>query len=115
MRAVLIVLLQPFRTAPLLARQRQRRMPGHLSFINPMKLLMRPVLTRPARRDELHLNSQFDPPGTQSGQSRGSTATKRGAIVTANPFGQPIFPEDLYRLPPGFSKAWLRSKPTRKP
>ncbi len=98
----MIVLLQPFRAAPLLARQRQRRMPGYLGFINPMKLFMRTILTRPARRDELHLNSQFDPPGAQPGQSRWSTTAKRGAIVTANPLGQPVFPEDFQELLAGF-------------
>ena len=63
MRSFFIVFPQPARAAPLLAHQPQRRTAHHFGFVNPMELFMRTVLAGPARRDEFHFDSQFEPPG----------------------------------------------------
>src|SRR5213595_2388040 len=97
MRSILIVLGQPLGTASLLASQSLRRSSGHFGFLNPMKLFMGSVFIGPTRRDKLHFDPQLDPPRTQARQPRGTAASKRSAVVAANPLRKSLSPEDFYK------------------
>src|SRR5262245_24717850 len=63
-----------------------------------MKLLMGSVFARASRRDKLHLDSQFHPPGTEPAQPGRSRARKRCTIIAPHPLGKPVLTEDPNKL-----------------
>ena len=101
MGALVIVMAKPLLATPLLGDQSARRIPGHFGFVNPMKLFMRPILAGPSRSDKLHLNSQLNPPGTQTRQTRGAYASKGRAIVATDPLRKTVNAKNTDELPLG--------------
>src|SRR5213083_477380 len=86
MRSLMIVVVDPAGSAPLLAARRGRRRRGHFGFVNAMHLFMGSVVLRPGAAGELDADAQAQPPGRKPRQVQRPIAGKRRPMIDADDF-----------------------------
>src|SRR5438270_10836335 len=94
-RALVIVSPQPKGASLLLRRHGARGPRRHFCLVNAVKLLVRTVFARPPGGDEFHHDPQLDPPRAQPRQARRPGASKRRAVIAADPLGQPMLGKEF--------------------
>ena len=90
MGAVMIIVVAPGIGAMLLGLAIGRRLANDLRLIARMHLLMGCIVPRTRSAGELHTNAKAQPPHAQTGETQGSIARKRSAVVHTDDLGKSL-------------------------